>query len=187
VNAATLADGVVRLRPLDERDLAAYVQSFRDDPQLGALLGLDADPTVEHLRGRLDRPWVDPPELRAHEWVIAETNSDAFAGSILLHSCDWKNRRAEVGYWIAPRARRRGLLAAALRLVLDWAFDDAGIERMEMTALPGNEAVVGIAERFGFVYEGTMRARNLERGVRVDLLMWGLLAGERRAHGSNAR
>jgi len=104
-----LADGVVRLRPLEERDLAAYVQSFRDDPQLGALLGL-----------------------------VADTEADEFAGSILLHSCDWKNRRAD------------------------------------------NEAVVGIAERFGFVYEGTMRARNLERGVRVDLLMWGLLAAERR-------
>ncbi|HST18244.1 MAG TPA: GNAT family protein [Gaiellaceae bacterium] len=187
MSAPMLADGIVRLRALEERDLAAYLQSFRNDPQLAALLGLDADPTVEHLRGRLGRPGIDPPELRAHEWIIAEAGSDKFAGSILLHSCDWKNRRAEVGYWIAPHARRRGLLAAALGLVLDWAFDEMGIERMEMTALPGNEAVVGIAGRFGFVYEGTMRARNLERGVRVDLLMWGLLAGERRARGSNAR
>jgi RimJ/RimL family protein N-acetyltransferase len=65
-------------------------------------------------------------------------------------------------------------------VILDWAFA-AGIERMELTALPGNEAVASIASRFGFVYEGTLRARNLERGRRVDLLMWGLLASEREA------
>lgn len=169
----------VRLRAVEERDLPAYVAAFRDDPDLGELLGVEEDPTEEALRSRLGGEWADPPKLRSNEWAIVDAATEGFLGSILLHSCDWKNRRAEVGFWIVAGARRRGVLSTSLALVLDWAFA-AGIERMELTALPGNDAVVSIAERFGFVYEGTMRGRNLERGGRVDLLLWGLLSSERR-------
>jgi RimJ/RimL family protein N-acetyltransferase len=34
---------------------------------------------------------------------------------------------------------------------------------------------------FGYVFEGTLRKRNFERGRRVDVLIWSLLADERRA------
>ena len=66
------------------------------------------------------------------------------------------------------------MLTAALAEVLDRAFA-AGLERMELTALPENTVVPRIAEKFGYVYEGTLRQRNYERGRRVDILMWGLL------------
>lgn len=178
MTAPVLAAGDIRVRPVEAQDLAAYAAAFRDDPDLGRLLGVEEDPTEEALQSRLDREWLEPTGLRAYEWAIADAPSDAFLGSIELHSCDWNNRRAEVGFWVVVDARRRGVLSAALGVLLDWAFG-AGIERMELTALPGNDAVVSIASRFGFVYEGTLRERNLERGRRVDLLMWGLLASER--------
>ncbi len=122
--------------------------------------------------------------MRSWELAIADGESDAFLGTIMLHSCDWKNRRAETGFWIVPAARRRGVLSRALALVLAWAFDELALERMEMTALPENEAVPRIAERFGYGFEGTMRRRNFERGRRVDLLLWGLLRDERPAPGA---
>jgi [ribosomal protein S5]-alanine N-acetyltransferase len=96
-----------------------------------------------------------------------------------VHSCDWWHRRAEVGFWVVTQARRRGALSEALGLILAWLFDTAEVERVELTALPENEIVPRIADRFGFTYEGTLRQRNFERGRRVDLLYWGLLAGER--------
>ncbi|MDP9285436.1 MAG: GNAT family N-acetyltransferase, partial [Actinomycetota bacterium] len=83
------------------------------------------------------------------------------------------------GFWLTREARGRGVLSRALGLVLDWAFDELALERMELTALPENGAVPRIAEKFGYVFEGTMRKRNLERGRRVDLLLWGLLRDER--------
>ena len=49
-----------------------------------------------------------------------------------------------------------------------------------MTALPENENVPHIAEKFGFTYEGCLRKRNYERGRRVDLLIWGLLKDDPR-------
>jgi hypothetical protein len=68
--------------------------------------------------------------------------------------------------------------SAAFQLVLDWAFDEPALERIEITALPQNVSIPHLAE-LGFTYEGTMRKRNVERGRRVDLLLWSLLREER--------
>lgn len=186
MSAPILDDGVVRLRALAEKDFAAYASAFDEDSNLANLLGLEAEPTESSLEEHAAREWVDPPDLRSYAWVIADAASDAFAGVLMLHSCSWMNRRAETGFWIAPAWRRLGYLSRALALSLDWCFAN-GLERMELTALPENEIVPVIAGRFGYTYEGTLRKRNFERGRRVDLLIWGLLADEHRARGSTPR
>jgi RimJ/RimL family protein N-acetyltransferase len=170
---------VVTVRRLREADVEPYVTAFTDDPELANLLGLEADAEPANVLRWLNVTWVGPPELRTWEFGIADAETDAFLGTIMLHSCDWKNRRAETGFWLTPQARGRGVLTRALALVLDWAFGELALERMELTALPENEAVPRIAEKFGYVFEGTMRKRNFERGRRVDLLLWGLLRDER--------
>jgi hypothetical protein len=101
------------------------------------------------VRHRIERPYTDPPELRAYEFAIADAGDDSFLGTLMLHSCDWRHRRAEVGFWVVPWARGRGVVSAALGLALDWAFGDLGLERIEMTALPDNDVVPRVAERFG--------------------------------------
>jgi RimJ/RimL family protein N-acetyltransferase len=172
-----LSDGVVTVRQLHEGDIDAYVAAFRDDRELANLLGFERDPEPEDVLRRVDAEWIGPPE-HSWEFAIGSTASDQFLGTIMLHSCDWKNLRAETGFWVAPHARRQGVVTRALALVLDLAFGEFELERMELTALPENTVVPRIAERFGYVFEGTMRKRNFERGRRVDLLLWGLLRDE---------
>ena len=180
MTAPRLTDGVVTVRALSPSDVEPYVGAFRDDPELGNLLGYERDADAAHVRHWLDAPWTEPPELRQREFALADAQTDTFLGTLMLHSCDWKNRRAETGFWVVPDARGRGVLTRGLQLVLDWAFDELELERMELTALPENTAVPCIAARFGYRFEGTMRGRNFERGRRVDLLLWGLLRDERR-------
>ena len=187
MTAPTPAGEQVRLRPLEEGDVRSYVRAFTDDPQLGVWLGVEDDPSEERVRSFLARPWVDPPDLRAYEWAIADAASDLFLGALMIHSCEWRHRRAEIGFWVVPAERGRGVLAAALRLFLEWSFGEAGLQRIEMTGLPGNEPLVRVANRLGFVFEGISRGRNLERGSRVDELRWGLLAGDRPAPGPTPR
>jgi RimJ/RimL family protein N-acetyltransferase len=170
---------VITLRPLAEGDFDAYAAAFVEDPELARLLGFE-EPPVPQLRS-----WVDPPELLEYEWAIADAETGEFLGSITFHSADWKNRRGETRFWVVPAARGRGVLTAALAKVLDWAFA-AGMERMELTALPENTIVSRIAEKFGYVFEGSLRQRNFERGRRVDILVWGLLRAETLEPGSSA-
>jgi RimJ/RimL family protein N-acetyltransferase len=179
VSAPRLTDGRVTLRAPSEEDVTPYAAAFRDDPQLAELNGEEENPSEDAVRERVARPWVEPPELRAFEFAIADAVTDEFLGALMLHSVNPRHRRAEIGAWVAPGARRRGVGSAAFTLALDWAFGELELERVEIMALPGNEIVAGIADRFGFTREGVLRKRNFERGRRVDLVVWGLLAGER--------
>jgi RimJ/RimL family protein N-acetyltransferase len=161
-------------RPQDAVPLAA---AFVDDPRMGVQLGHEEDPDERRM---LERLAVAPDPAGAFlQLVIADPLSDEALGVVVLHSLDDHHRRGEIGFYLVPAARGRGVATAAVRLAVDWLIDERGAERVEMTTTPDNERVFALAERLGFSHEGVLRARNLERGRRVDVVFFGLLAGER--------
>jgi RimJ/RimL family protein N-acetyltransferase len=85
---------------------------------------------------------------------------------------------AEVGYWVDPRARKRGVATTAVRAVCQWAVTTAGIELIEWRCEAGNVASRRVAEKAGFLIEGTLRKRRVRRGVRVDEWVGSLLRDE---------
>lgn len=96
-------------------------------------------------------------------------------------------REAELGYWTAKEQRRRGYTAEAAGAVADWALGELGVERLEWVAEVGNAASRAVAERLGFVMEGTLRARIPFRGTRRDAWIASLLPSDRgRAPGTPA-
>ncbi len=101
--------------------------------------------------------------------------SDVFLGMVIAHSLDGRHRRGEVGIWLVRGARGRGLGRAALSLVISWLFEELDLLRVEMTTTPDNPAVPALAAHLGFTREGLLRARNIERGQRVDVAWFGLL------------
>ena len=163
-------DGV-HLRRLRARDAAPFAQAFREDPRLGVLIGADEDPTEVAVRRFIARQ----PRLRARGEFLGLAVTDAggrpFLGHVMLHTLDFKHRRGEVGYWLVPGARGRGTGRTAVCLLVDWAFARLDLERLEITTTPDNTAARALARSLGFVEEGIMRARNLERGRRVDVVL----------------
>ncbi|NME78841.1 GNAT family N-acetyltransferase [Rhodococcus sp. 105337] len=93
----------------------------------------------------------------------------------------------EIGFWLAPEARGRGLATAAARLVCDFAFGRHGLQawRVEWRALVGNVPSAAVARRLGFRFEGVARHGLLQRGVPRDVWVAALLPGDPRepAHG----
>lgn len=168
----------VWLRPLRVQDATPYTGAFREDPDLGRLLGMEVDPSEEWVRERVAGQVDRAAEGKAVELAIANPSTGTFWGSVVLHSFDWHSRRCELGFWVVPGERRRGIGSAAVALALDWVFDDLDLLRVEMTTTPENEALPALARRLGFKQEGVLRARNIERGRRVDIVWYGLLREE---------
>jgi RimJ/RimL family protein N-acetyltransferase len=84
----------------------------------------------------------------------------------------------EIGFWVAPWARGAGVATTATRAVCRWAFDALDAARIEWQAEVGNIGSRRVAERVGFVVEGTLRRRLTHRGERVDGWIAGLLPEE---------
>ena len=168
-----LTDGSVVLQPIRDEDAAAYARAFREDPSLGATIGREEDPdeakALDLIRqGR--ETGGDFVELGIFDAAGAE-----FLGLMVLVRIDERHRRFEVGFWVVPWARGRGVARGAVVLALDWAFEQAGMRRAELTTTPDNEATIALAKALGFEAEGVMRERNFERGRAVDVAFFGLL------------
>jgi RimJ/RimL family protein N-acetyltransferase len=178
--APELRDGRLLLRALHAADKAAVVASC-NDPATVRYLDLipypyhdaDFDAWLKETR----RQWRTRSQI---VWAIADVTSGDWLGSIALTFAA-QRQAAEIGYHVAPWARRRGVAAAAARLVRDWAFDELRVERLELITEVENAASRRAAEAVGFRREGTMRAWTRGRdGRRHDHLVYALLPGDRR-------
>ena len=166
----TLTGDEVVLRRMRPADAPAFAAAFREDPELGRLLGLDQDPDEDAVRERIAAG-------RGNQLAIAGDGGE-FLGQVMLHSHDERHRRCEVAFWLVPGARRRGLGSRAVALVISWAFAELDLLRVEITTTPDNDAVFALARRLGFTQEGVLRKRNVERAQRVDVVWFGVLREE---------
>ena len=65
--------------------------------------------------------------------------------------------RAEVGFWLAPAARGRGVATAAVRLLTAWArarAEGLGLRQLWARTTPGDERAAGVLRRAGFGEQG---------------------------------
>ncbi len=169
------SDGTVVLRGLRRDDAAPYAAAFVSDRDLGRLLGIETDPDIVVVRRRIEEQARAARSATGAQLAIADPATDAFLGTVILHTLHWEHDRCEIGFWLVAEARGRGLGTAAVTMALGWIFDTLGFARVEITTTPDNAAVRGLAGKLGFEDEGTLRRRNVERGRRTDIVCLGLL------------
>ena len=86
--------------------------------------------------------------------------------------------QAEIGYWVGPWARRRGVATAALRALSEHAFG-AGLQRLELLTHWENGASQRVALAAGYQREGVRRAALPRRdGERDDVVAFARLAAD---------
>ena len=174
-----LEGGEIRLRPFADSDVDDLIEACNDPETVRWLPQLPHPYTAEDARH-----WVrNRPAGFANGDDMSMAISDAadgrLLGSIGLARPDTSGRVIEVGYWVAPWGRGRGVATTATRLVVAWGIEDLGYERIELYAAAGNIASHRVAEHVGFIREGCLRARELDRdGSPRDLIVYGLLRGE---------
>jgi ribosomal-protein-serine acetyltransferase len=99
-------------------------------------------------------------------------------GATLVPSFNPRSATAEVGVLLASTARGRGIVTRAVAAMLDWAFDERGVHRVEWKCAPGNAPSRRMAQRLGFTHEGTLREVFPVREERQDLEVWAILSRE---------
>jgi len=170
-------DGFV-LRIERPDDAPAIARAFADDPHLAVDWGIEEVPDEAKALEWVTRDaelWV---QGEGRHFAIADPDGDALIGGLNFHQINPMHRRAEIGFWLAPGARGRGIAPRAVTLACEWAFEHYDLDRIEMTTLPDNAATLRLAEKVGFQREGLLRERNFERGARVDIVMLSLLRRE---------
>ncbi|MCI3985736.1 GNAT family N-acetyltransferase [Bacillus vallismortis] len=103
---------------------------------------------------------------------------DSLCGMIGLHHLDQINRKAEIGYWIAQEYEGKGIMTAACRTIITYAFKELGLNRVALCAAVGNHKSRAIPMRLGFQEEGIARDGLFVNGKYHDLVYYSLLKRE---------
>lgn len=144
---------------------------------VGAEMAVVITQSISHLRPWM--PWAqEAPTAESSELVVRRMQADFItrrdlcfqiyarkpdgsAGRMLggtgLHRIDWAVRRFEIGYWIRPEAMGQGHVSESVQLLTALAFERLGARRVEIRCDPRNVKSCAVAERCGFVHEGTLR------------------------------
>jgi len=158
-----------------------------DAPELQGLIEGNRD----HLARWL--PWAAAQTIEGTKRFLAEAEEqlardDGFqakiapAGEILgvagFHAVDWVNRNTSLGYWLAADAQGQGTMTAVVGALLDHAFYEWELHRVEIHCAPENARSRAIPERLGFREEALLRETELVGGRYLDSVVYGLLRAE---------
>ncbi len=102
----------------------------------------------------------------------------ALVGGTLFPTINARTGIAEIGVFLTATARGRGIVTQAVRAMLDHAFDDLGMRRVEWRCSPVNQPSRAIPDKLGFTHEGTLRKVFKVRESYLDLEVWSLLREE---------
>jgi ribosomal-protein-serine acetyltransferase len=150
-----------------------------------------------HLRKWL--PWVDDTTSVGYTLNFIRTslqqfaNNEGFAagiwcgdecaGTIGAHKIDWLNRKVEIGYWLASKFQGRGIVTDACRALIDHAFEEWKLNRVEIHCATGNKKSCAVPKRLGFQLEGVLRKAQLVGGKYLDSNVYGMLARDWKKRG----
>ena len=99
-------------------------------------------------------------------------------GSIGFVHFDELAGKTEIGYWIDQGEEGKGIVSAACKTLIDFAFDELGMNRIEIRCSAENTRSAAIPKRFGFKHEGHLREAEFRNGKLHDFLVFGLLKAE---------
>lgn len=110
---------------------------------------------------------------------IFRSGDEAMVGGASLSNVRYgASRSAHLGYWIGAPYTRRGYGAAAVRALLDHAFETIELNRVEAACQPENAASMRLLNALGFREEGLARSYLRINGAWRDHLIFAFTAAD---------
>jgi RimJ/RimL family protein N-acetyltransferase len=168
-----LADDLIRLEPLTQAHVPAFVELIQEEAiQRFTLVPSSADEAfVRSWLKRYEDGWDDG----SRAGFAANDRAGTFLAFAAIVDLDLDAREGEIGYLTAPAARGQGVAARSVRLLTDWGFEQLGLERLELHIDSDNVASERVAERAGYRRDGVLRSKHFKEGRRADLAVWSRL------------
>lgn len=188
------ADGEVGLRPREREDTEFYRRNV-NDPDVRRLLR-NVDPKNSHVVEAEFEQYSGQSEdgEEGHGFVICAATEEADGadaddsdvaegpttpvGSIGIWSIDHINGTAWMGAWVDPDYHGRGYAPRGAALVVDFAFEELNLNRVQTGVYEPNCASQRVMEKLGFEREGIARQAIFVDGEFVDSYQYGLLREE---------
>ncbi|MEV4345133.1 GNAT family N-acetyltransferase [Actinoplanes sp. NPDC049596] len=168
----------MRLRAFRPEDAEALAEGYNDPVSQRFLTVVPAPFTVAHaetfIAERIGELFAEGGAF----YAVADLETDELLGGVGFDKVVPSRGQAEIGYWVGPWARGRGVATAAVRTLSAHALRH-GLQRLELLTHWDNPASQRVALAAGFQREGVRRGAQPARdGVRDDMLAFARLASD---------
>lgn len=126
---------------------------------------------------RFVRSILEKPSARRDEVYVIWYQHE-FAGLIGFKDADRVNDKIELGYWLIEKMTGKGIATAAVRKMVNLAFRNMEMNRVQIRCGVGNQKSSAIPRRLGFSLEGTEREGERHKQTYIDLEVFSLLKKE---------
>lgn len=121
---------------------------------------------------------LDTPE-KSRELTFVIHLDGKFVGLIGFKDTDKSNKKTEIGYWLSEEYQKRGIVTQSVKRLMELAFEELGINRIQIKCATGNLPSKSIPQRLGFTLDGVERdGELLSDGVFTDLDVYSMLKSD---------
>lgn len=174
-----LESNLVRLEPLDEKHFIALSEIAVLQPQL---LQFSPSPfgSVEAMRLYFDDALAARDKGLRSPFAIFNITTQTYVGSTSFGNYSSKDQRVEIGWtWIRSEMQGTGFNGALKQLMLNYAFNEWQLERVEFKIDSRNIRSRKAVEKLGATFEGELRSHTvMTNGFRRNTCFYSILKNE---------
>lgn len=164
-------------------------------PDDAAMINAAVHESLDNLRPWM--PWADHAPTLADTRIVAREMMVSFArresltyrilrrsdgefiGTCSLFQFNWDIPSGEIGYWVRVSMQGQGYITEAVNRLTQFAFEELGLERIEIRCDARNKRSAAVAERAGYTLEARLRHhRRAVEGALADTLIYARLRGD---------
>ena len=162
------------IRPLDMADAPVLHEKITGDPDVMRVSPEGASPSLEKTREDLAKVMARENEWHCTSWAVVEKETGQLVGTCGLIPVEGKGPDIELTYYFAKDVWGRGYCTEAVRAVLDYGFDELGIDPILAMTFPDHKASWRVMEKAGMRY-----VERTGRYYKMDLVVYSLSKDER--------
>lgn len=174
-----LEDEVALLRPLEESDYKNLLPFSLNEPEIWKYSQAQAIGKAG-LKTYLSSAAEARHAKKELPFIVFDKRSNTYAGSSRFYDIQLKNKCVNVGFtWYGGQFQGTGLNKSCKFLLLEFAFETLGMERVEFRADNSNERSIAAMKSIGCTVEGILRSNGVRPdGSRRDSIVLSILKEE---------
>jgi ribosomal-protein-alanine N-acetyltransferase len=102
-------------------------------------------------------------------WAVCAKEDQAFLGACGFNNLNKEHKKAEIGFWLLPAYWGKGIITEAVHLIVDYAFNNLGLQRIEGFVETENKNSKKVLARLNFNHEKTLQDYEEKNGKLISL------------------
>ncbi|MGI9324886.1 MAG: GNAT family N-acetyltransferase [Pseudomonadales bacterium] len=98
-----------------------------------------------------------------------------FVGACGINQVNTQDRVANLGYWLRSSVAGKGIAAIAAQQVIDWAFQNTELNRIEIVTAIDNHRSQRVAEKLGAQRDAVLQQRTMVKGQPSPAILYSVV------------